>query len=176
MFERSHSILLHLTRWSAWLGMLFLLGAMLVTTADVVLRKINGRGIFGTVDIVQMMIMGAAYLSIPYGFLTRSHVSVSVIVDMFDRRATALTNLLAAILGLAFMGAIAWLGLGQAIMQAEYGDISLTLGIPITYYWALLLFGSGLSALVCLHMSLEALMIVITGRTRFTPTTMKRED
>lgn len=169
MFERSHSFLLHLTRWSAWLGMGFLLGAMLVTTADVVMRKVDGRGIFGTVDIVQLMIMGAAYLSIPYGFLTRSHVSVSVIVDMFDRRGTALANFLAAICGLGFMAAIAWFGFDQAQMQAEYGDISLTLGIPKTYYWLPLLAGSALSAVVCIHMSLEALMIVLTGRSRLTP-------
>lgn len=175
MLERIKNALYHLTRWGAWLGMGFLLAAMVITTTDVVLRKINGRGIYGTVDLVQLMIMGAAYLSIPYGFMTRSHVSVSVIVDNFNRRSTALTNFLAAVLATGFMGAVAWFGFEQTLMQIEYGDISLTLGVPKIYYWIPLLAGSALSAVVCLYLAVEALHVAFTGRSSLTPKTNQGE-
>ncbi len=169
MIERFNRYLLFITRWCAWIGMGFLLAAMIVTATDILLRKLNSQGIFGAVDIVQLMIMSAAFLSIPYGFMTNSHVAVSVIVDNFNRRGTALTSLLAALLATGFMGAIAWFGWEQAVMQAGYGDVSLTLGIPKSYYWAPLLCGAALSAIVCIHMSIEALRVIITGRSQFTP-------
>lgn len=169
MIERFNKYLLFITRWCAWIGMGFLLAAMLVTTADILLRKLNSQGIFGAVDIVQLMIMSAAFLSIPYGFMTHSHVAVSVIVDHFNRKGTALTNLLAALLATGFMLAIAWFGWEQAALQAGYGDVSLTLGIPKIYYWIPLLSGAALSTIVCIYMSIEALRVIITGRSQFTP-------
>lgn len=176
MIERSHRALLALCRWTAWLGMVCLLGAMLVTVADVVLRRIDNAGIYGAVDLVQLLIMGAAFLAIPYGFLTRGHVAVSLVVDTFGRRATALADLLAAGLGCGLMAAIAWFGFKQAKMQAGYGDISLTLGLPMTWYWAPLLFGAALSALVCLQMLVEAALTVATGRGLLTPRPRPAED
>jgi len=169
MIEATNRVLFAVCRWVAWVGMAFLLGAMAVTVADVILRKIDRAGIFGAVDLVQLMIMGAAYLSIPYGFLSRGHVAVSLVVDAFGRRATALTDLLAAMLGTALMAAIAWFGFDQARMQASYGDVSLTLGIPMLYYWIPLLAGSALSAVVCVYMAIEALYGAVTGRSALTP-------
>lgn len=169
MQERLNRYLLIVTRWCAWTGMAFLLGAMAITAADIALRKIDGQGIFGAVDLVQLMIMGAAYLSIPHGFMTRSHVSVSVVVDHFSRRGAALSNVLAAVLATGFMFAIAWFGYEQAAMQAEYGDVSLTLGLPKTYYWTPLLVGSSLSALVCVHLALQAAFEAVSGRSALTP-------
>jgi TRAP-type C4-dicarboxylate transport system permease small subunit len=169
MIELFNRILFAVSRWTAWVGMIFLMGAMAVTTVDVILRKVDNAGIFGAVDVVQLMIMGAAFLAIPYGFLSRGHVAVSLVVDQFGRRGTAAANLLAALLGAGLMGAIAWFGLDQAIMQAGYGDVSLTLGIPKTYYWIPLLTGSALSALVCVHMAVEAGYTLVTGRSALTP-------
>ncbi len=168
MIELFNRILFTVCRVTAWVGMVFLLGAVLVTTTDVVLRSIGHEGIFGYVDIVQLMVMAAAYLSIPYGFLSNSHVSVSIVVDHLGRRTTALTKLLACLCATGLMSAIAWFGYEQAIMQMQYGDISMNLGIPKIYYWIPLLYGSALSGLVCIHMSIEALYGVVTGKSGVT--------
>ncbi len=164
MIERFNRILFVLTRYVAWLGMLSLLGAMAVTTADIILRKTEGEGIFGAVDIVQLLIMGAAFLAIPHGFITRSHVSISLVVDMLPPPAVALAGVLAAALGTAFMLAIAVFGYDSALMQYDYGDVSLTLGVPKIYYWVPLLFGAGLSVVVTVHMTVEQLYLLFSGR------------
>lgn len=66
MFNFLNHKLFYITKYIAWLGMLFLLAAMFITTMDIILRKINGEGIYGTIDLVQLMILSAAYLSIPH--------------------------------------------------------------------------------------------------------------
>ncbi|RED45762.1 TRAP transporter small permease [Aestuariispira insulae] len=163
MFDRFHRLLFLITRAVAWIGMLFLLGAMFVTTADIILRKINTEGIFGTIDLVQLMIVAAAYLSIPHAFMTKSHVAVTILSDRMPARLAALTGLVGMGLSCAFMFSIAWFGYDQAAMQHEYGDISQTLGVPLIYYWIPLLFGAGLAAFVTLVLSLEFVVGLLTG-------------
>lgn len=153
-----------LSKYVAWVGMLFLLGAIGVTTADVLMRKLDFGGIYGAVDLIQLMVMTAAYLSIPFAFISRSHVAVSVLADMASRRVAALFQLLGAALGGCFMFAIAWFGYDQAVQQAEYGDVSMTFGLPMIYYWIPLLLGAALSAVVTVHLAVEALYTAITGR------------
>ncbi len=169
MIDLFNKTLFQVTKHVAWLGMLFLLGAMLVTTVDVVLRKVDNQGIYGTIDIIQLMILAAAYLSIPHAFMSRSHVAVSVVSDMFSRRLAAFTQLIATALSCAFMLAIAWHGFAQAMMQHQYGDISITLGIPMIYFWIPVLSGAALSGVVTLHIGAETLYTIITGRGALSP-------
>ena len=169
MIETINKALFQITKYVAWLGMAFLLGAMFITSTDVVLRKVDSAGIYGTIDLIQLMIISAAYLAIPHAFMNRSHVAVSIAADLFSRRGLALCNLIAAILACVFMIAIAWNGYSQARTQYQYGDISITLGLPMIYYWVPLLFGAGLSALVTLHMAIESIYTIITGRGALTP-------
>ncbi|MFD2207082.1 TRAP transporter small permease [Kiloniella antarctica] len=151
------------TRYVAWLGMFFLLAAMIITTVDVVLRKVDNQGIYGTIDLIQLMIVSAAYLSIPHAFMTKSHVSVSILSDMMAPRYAALSQVLATFLSFCFMLAIAWFGYAQAQMQSEYGDISITLGIPMIYYWVPVLLGSALSAAVTVCIAAEQFPIILNG-------------
>ena len=156
-------ILFLVTRTVAWTGMLFLLGAMMVTTTDIILRKINTEGIFGAIDLVQLMIVAAAYLSIPHAFMTKSHVAVTILSDQMPKRAAALTGLAGMALSCAFMFSIAWFGYDQAALQHDYGDISQTLGLPMLYYWIPLLFGAGLAAFVTMALSVDYLRRFLTG-------------
>ncbi|MEH6648843.1 MAG: TRAP transporter small permease [Motiliproteus sp.] len=153
-----------LTKYVAWVGMLFLLGAVGITAVDVVMRKLDAGGIFGAVDLIQLMVMAAAYLSIPFAFMSRSHVAVSILADMASRRVAALFQLLGALLGVCFMFSIAWFGYDQAVQQAEYGDVSMTFGLPMIYYWVPLLIGAALSAVVTVHIAVESLYTAVTGR------------
>lgn len=137
---------------------------MLVTVLDIVLRK---AGLFswpGTIDVVQLCIMTAAFLSIPFAFITDGHVSVEILSERLGPRGQAVLRVLAAALGLVFMVAIAYYGLGAAMDQVSYGDRSQTIGIPIIWYWLPLLTGAALSVLATLLIFLRALLVVVTGR------------
>ncbi|MDV7340593.1 TRAP transporter small permease [Terasakiella sp. A23] len=158
-----NKILFLTTKYVAYIGMLFLLAAVLITTTDVVMRKVDGQGVYGAIDLIQLMVLSAAYLSIPYTFMTRAHVAVSMITDRLSRRGQAMTQVLAMVLACLFMCAIAYYGYLCALEQAEYGDVSMIFGLPMIYYWLPLIVGSALSTVVTLHIAVESLYVVITG-------------
>jgi len=164
MIALFNKLLFAITKFVAWIGMIFLLCAVFLTTTDVVLRKLDGEGIYGAIDLIQLMVMSAAYLSIPYAFMNRSHVAVSLFTDHMPRRVASLTQVLAAVLGSGFMVSIAYFGHLQALQQIEYGDISMIFGMPMIYYWTPLVIGSVLSCIVTLHICVENLYTVVTGR------------
>ena len=163
MIQKFDHMLFLVTRSVAWIGMIFLMGAMMVTTVDIILRKVNSEGIFGTVDLVQLMILGAAYLSIPHAFKTKSHVAVTLLTDQMGPRLAGLTAVLGMLLSALFMSAIAWFGYDQAALQQEYGDISITLGLPMIYYWIPVLVGAALSGFVAVFAALQALVLLNEG-------------
>jgi len=153
-----------LTSLSARLGMCLLIAAVLATTADVLARKLAGFTYAGTIDVVQLLVLAAAYLAIPHAFMIQSHVAVGILVDRFGVRGQALSSLLGAVLGMLLLASFAWFGAQQALMQIDYGDASQTVGIPMVWFWLPLLYGCALSALVCLRSSVRATQALLTGR------------
>lgn len=142
---------------SAVTGVAAYAAAALFTVGDVIGRQI-GMPIPGVIDLVQLCVLGGAWLVIPYAFLTGAHVGVDLLVDSFPR---ALEKLLRVIAGLA---AIALLGLmfnycyDTFQQKLMFGDRSQQLGIPIFYFWIPLLYGVALSIVAA------ALAIIPTPR------------
>ncbi|WP_028878959.1 TRAP transporter small permease [Terasakiella pusilla] len=163
MISLFNNILFRTTQYIAYVGILFLFAAVAITTADVVLRKLDGQGIYGAIDLIQLTVLSAAYLSIPYTFMNRAHVAVSMITDKMSRRAQAATQVLAMMLACLFMFAIAYYGYARAMEQAEYGDVSMIFGLPMIYYWVPLIVGAFLSTVVTLHIAVESLYVVFSG-------------
>jgi TRAP-type C4-dicarboxylate transport system permease small subunit len=162
MISLFNNVLFRVTKYCAWVGMVALLGAVTVTTSDVILRKINDGGVYGAIDLVQLAIMSAAYLSIPYTFMSRAHVAVTMFTDKMSRRWQAATQVLAMAISCVVMSSIVYFSYHQALLQAEFGDVSMIVGIPMVYYWIPLILGSTLSAIVTLHITIENLFTVLT--------------
>jgi TRAP-type C4-dicarboxylate transport system permease small subunit len=145
-------------------GVVMLAGAMSITVADILLRRIFDFAMIGTVDMVQLCIMATAFLSIPYAFVSGSHVGIEAATDLLPERALALVKAAAALASLGFMAAIGWFGLQQAMLQHGYGDVSQTIAIPMLYYWLPLLAGAALSVLATTVLSIRFLIQAATGR------------
>ena len=129
---------------SAVAGVLAYAAAALLTVADIVGRQM-GAPIPGVVDLVQLCVLGGAWLVIPYAFLTGAHVGVDLLVESFPG---AIERPLRALASLAAVGLLALMLLHcyDAFQQQRlYGDRSQQLGIPIIWYWVPLLFGLVLS-------------------------------
>lgn len=143
----------------AWGAAVALTLAVAVTLGDILLRAVArvpalfgaerlGYGIIGVVDLVQLCIMTAAWLSIPWAFATGGHVSVDLFGDRLPEAARALFGALAAGAACVFL-ALTWRNcLDQALAVQAYGDRSATLQIPLVWYWLPLLFGLALSTLI----------------------------
>jgi TRAP-type C4-dicarboxylate transport system permease small subunit len=164
MLSALHRAALVASRIMAITGAGLLIGGMMVTVADVILRRTTNTAIDGTVDITQLFIMVVVFLSLPYAFLNGSQVSVEAITDKLPPRGIALVKAVGALLGAAFMALVAWYGGQQALLQYEYGDISQTIGIPILWYWMPLLVGSAFSVLTTALVGIAELATAVTGK------------
>lgn len=150
--------------WAARVGAFCALLAGLATCADVVIRQAGGQGILGTVDITQLMIMATAFLTIPYGFISDSHVAVDLGIERLPFRLQALCRMLAALCGALLMLAIGWFGWQQFNTVALMGDRSQTIALPMTWYWYPLLGGAVFAALMALVVALRHAVALLTGR------------
>lgn len=149
----------HWAQLLAWAAAVALAVAAAVTVADIVLRGAGrlvgvvsgeplGLGLVGAVDLVQLCVVTAAWLAIPWAFATGGHVAVELLHERLPpaaREASAVVAAAAACIFLAFV-------LRDCVEQAEnvatYGDRSATLQIPLVWYWLPLLFGLALSVVI----------------------------
>jgi TRAP-type C4-dicarboxylate transport system permease small subunit len=160
--------------WAGALGAACALLAGLFTCLDIAIRNLGGQGILGTVDITQLMIVACAFLTIPYGFMTDSHVSVDIATTRLPLRLRALCRAFAALLGGVLMLAIGWFGIGQAQTVAMMGDKSQTIALPMIWFWYPLLGGAFFTAALILLIVLRHLAVAVSGQD-FAPTEQKAE-
>lgn len=151
------------SKWAAVAGSFCALLAGLATVADILIRSFGGQGIIGTVDITQMLIVAAAFLTIPYGFIADTHVSMDALTDKLPPRLQSLFKAHAALLGCVLMAAIAYYGLGQAKTVQMMGDRSQTIGIPMIWNWWPLLGGAAYAGLVCFVIALRHIRACLLG-------------
>jgi TRAP-type C4-dicarboxylate transport system permease small subunit len=137
--------------------MAMLCGGIGVLIADISARKTLGFSILGTIDLTQLAVMGCVFLAMPLAFLRGTHVGVEFVSDALPVPLTRACKLLAALLTALFLAAIFWYSLGQARIQFAQGDRSVTLAIPMAWYWAPLLAGLAASTLAALLVLARAL-------------------
>jgi TRAP-type C4-dicarboxylate transport system permease small subunit len=147
-----------LARLLAYAGVATLCAGILVLIADISTRKTLGFSILGTIDLTQLAVMACVYLAMPLAFLRGTHVGVEFVSDALPAPLTRACKVVAALLTAAFLAAIFWYSLGQARIQLAQGDQSVTLAIPMAWYWAPLLIGLAGSAAAALLVLWRELM------------------
>ena len=158
---------LSVSRLAAWIGLLLILAAALLTCADIGLRNVGFRGIIGMVDLTQLFVLAAASLVIPFAFYSQAHVAVDLLTQRLGPRANAAVALASTVLGAALLGLLVVYGWNQAQMSLAAGDRSQTLELPVWLYWAPFLAGNALSAYAASAMVLRHLVHLATGRDPF---------
>lgn len=143
-------------RAMAYAGVALLGAGMLVLMVDIAGRKTVGVSVLGTIDLTQLAVMGCVYLAMPLAFLRGTHVGVEFITDRLPPRALAALQCAVAMLGVAFVSALAWYGALQARLAWLQGDQSATLRIPMILYWAPLVAGLAASAVAALLVAVRA--------------------
>ncbi len=141
----------------AALGNGLLLLATLVWVVDIVGRQTVGYSVTGLNDITQLLVMGFISLALPITFLREQNVTVEFIADRLPRRVFAWLRALIALVSTVFVAALAWFAWVQARSQLAESAGSATLDIPMAWYWAPVLAGITLSALLCAVLALRYL-------------------
>lgn len=152
-----------LARLAGALSLGLVLAAALLTVCDIVLRQATGKGILGTTDITQLLIMAAAFAAIPYGFFADSHVAVDLLTDGLAPRSLAWVKAAGAALGVLLLIGIGVYGAFQAVVEAGYGDATSTINIPKTWFWGWLVCGGFFAAAAAALVALRHVLIAAGG-------------
>lgn len=144
-------------RLGAYLGIGALTIAILIVVVDVVWRRIGDQALIGAVDLTQLCVMAAAFLSIPYAFARRAHVVVDLLASRLPPGGRRALDALGAAASVALLALVLHLGWGRAMEQFRYGDVSQDLAIPMIWYWGFVLVGMALSVLAALGQFLRRL-------------------
>ncbi len=142
----------------AWLAALPLAFAALITLVDIALRgaarlwglalgTAPGWGLVGAVDLVQLGVVATAAFAIPYAFLVEGHVAVDLLHARLPPLPRRLLELFARLASLVFLLLVLRYGLDQLAMVRLMGDRSVTLQLPMAWYWWPFLAGFALAAL-----------------------------
>jgi len=129
-----------------------------VLMVDIAARKTVGFSVLGMIDLIQLAQMACVFLVLPLAFLRESHVAVDFITERLPAKARAAIECASAVLAVALLAAILWYSWGQALIQIRQGDQSVTLGIPMLWYWVPLLAGTALSIAASAVVFLKALL------------------
>lgn len=108
-----------------------LFAMMALQFVDVIARKLFGTSVPGTVELIELMMLGVVFAGLPLASLKCEHV----VFDTFDhwlatpwrRGLSVLANLVAAVL---LLGA-GWLVVERAARTADFGDVTARLGIGL---------------------------------------------
>mgnify|MGYP001190359058 CR=1 FL=1 len=145
----------------AVVGVASLIVAILLTSADIVWRRVVGGAFVDTADLTKLCLVTAASVAIPYGFVAGTHVSVDILADRFPRRLQTALEVATSLAAAVLFAVLAWLAWQSAVLHYTYGDTTLNLRIPTVILDGIFLFGLGLSILACLWRAAVALR---TGR------------
>lgn len=103
---------------------------MLLTMTDVVLRKIFNKGILGTLEISEFMMVAIVYFSLAEGELKDRNVSVDLLVNRLSLKSRAIIDVLVKIIGFVLYCFITYAVFSYAGLMKSSGEVSPDLWLP----------------------------------------------
>lgn len=151
------------------IGMNVLAGAALLylilsAAADVAFRTLTGRGIPGSIEYGEVVLVMLAFLSLARTQQKDGHVAVDLVTSRLSRRSAAALELLGMTVALVFLIWMTWASYEQAVVSVERGEYRFgTVSAPV---WpARVAIAASLLALVgVITVHLVRLATVVMGR------------
>jgi TRAP-type C4-dicarboxylate transport system permease small subunit len=119
----------------------FLLGMVAINVVDVGLRGSINAPIFGTHEVVVLMLAAVAFLAIPEVFLRDQHITIELIDQVIPDRAVAWLRAFGSLFALVFAALLAWHMVRPALDYIEFSEITMDLEIPVIWQAGLILTG-----------------------------------
>jgi TRAP-type transport system small permease protein len=143
-----------LVGWLDRMAVLALLAMMLLTTSDVVLRKLINKPILGVTELVEFALGVTFFFALPGVFARGGNIAVDMIDQWLPEWGRALTTF-AAMLCVLTLGLLAW-HMWKPIMDAiSFGDTSSDLQILKIWFlapaWAGVVIGLFVSVFVLIN-------------------------
>lgn len=133
--------------WVSGAGLMFM---VLVTTADVILRKF-GLSLTGAYDLVKIAAAISVAAALPYTTAIKGHVAIEYFFHKLGRRGRIVVDALMRFAGMALFGLLAWGCIDYGNSLRTKGEVSTTLQLPIFWVPYVLAFSCGLVVLIKIY-------------------------
>lgn len=148
---------------AAGFGGLVIFGAAILVTVSVVLRNLGLGGVRGDFELVELVCAACASLFLPLCQLNKGHVMVDLFTAWMPFRAQRRIDGIWTLIFAVVWALLCWrLSIGLEEIRG-YGDKSMLLRAPIWWAYVPAVFGTGLSAVVALVMSLPMIFTSLRG-------------
>jgi len=137
-------------------GVLFFM--MLLTIADVFLRKVFSQSILGTVEVTEFMMVILLFFAVTQTEILDGHVKVDLIMSRFGERTQAMTDMITQFVCFLLFGLFTWSTLVYAAKMRASGEVSQDLWLPVYPFIYVVALGCALLAFSLLIKSFMALM------------------
>lgn len=125
----------------------FLLGMVAINVIDVGLRSTVNAPIFGTYEIVELLLAAVAFLAIPEAFLRGRHITIEIVDHIAPPAVVAVLRIAGLAACLVFLGLLAFHMVEPAVDFVEFGEVTPDLQYPVIWKAALVLAGVAFSFL-----------------------------
>ena len=143
-----------LARILGYVGVACLLVLVGLSTIDVVLRYFFNSPIQGTIEIIELTMVVLVFLSVAYTQATKSHVTVEILSGLLKPRGKLVLDSIACFNSIVVLLLVIW---RSAVFAFETPELTLSLGIPVTPFAALVPLGCILMLLLFIRDYLEIL-------------------
>jgi len=137
-------------------GVLFCM--MLLTIADVFLRKVFSQSILGTVEVTEFMMVLLVFFAVTQTEVLNGHVRVDLIMSRFGERIQAMTDMITQLVCFLLFGLFTWSTLVYAEKMRASGEVSQDLWLPVYPFIYVVALGCALLAFSLLIKSFMAFM------------------
>ncbi len=120
----------HILKTIHYIGMIFVLLMMLLTSLHAIGRYMFGLPVPGLVELSSYMLVTMIFLTAPYTAIVKGHITISVIVDRFSPRAQAIIDVIVYTLCLAISVIAAWQTFVRGLFIMGENQVSTILSIP----------------------------------------------
>jgi TRAP-type C4-dicarboxylate transport system permease small subunit len=134
---------------------------MLLTVADVFLRKVFSRPIMGSVEVTEFMMVGLVFFSLAQTEVLNRHVKVDLVMNRLGERTQGLIDMITQFVCFLLFGAITWSTLIYSAKMRASGEVSQDLWIPIYPFVYVVVMGCALLSIILLVKFLMALIKMV---------------
>ncbi|MEX2453328.1 MAG: TRAP transporter small permease [Rhodospirillaceae bacterium] len=150
-------------RFVSRVAAVFLLGMVAINVVDVGLRSGLNAPLFGTYEVVELLLAAVAFLAIPEAFLRGQHIAIELIDQVVSPRVVDGLRVFGTVCVLCFLGLLTWHMVQPALDAIQFNEVTMDLRIPLIWKAALILAGIGLSCIAVVVILARDLSTLFNG-------------
>jgi TRAP-type transport system small permease protein len=144
------------------LAMVIIMGMMMLTVTEVIMRFTMKRVIFGSTEITEFLMVGLT-LAMGWCAMQGRNVSVELIVGRLSERGRAIAATISYIISLGFCVLVAWRNYVEAFVVSHRGELTELLEIPEFPFYFVISLGFAILAAVTVVLLVQAVRKVVSA-------------